>query len=514
MISVWDKTGIVDFARVLTSFGVEILSTGGTAETLKRAGLAVREVSDYTGFPEMLDGRVKTLHPKIHAALLALRENAEHLKIVAEHHIGLIDMVVVNLYPFEEVIQKENILLEEAVEHIDIGGPAMLRSAAKNYRFVAVVSDPRFYGCLTQELKDRNGALARETLEALCIEAFRRTSVYDDAIARFLAMSLTGAGKHPLSFPDILAVKLKKALVLRYGENPHQRAALYSDASPGASLASGIKLQGKELSFNNYLDMNVAYEIVREFDAPCVAIVKHANPTGVAQDKDLKNAYRRAHETDKLSAFGGIIGCNRRVDGQTARAVLESGFMECVVAPGYTAEALRFFKAKKNLRLLEVFFKRRGNRGQLDFKNIDGGLLVQEKDEDDAGLKDWKVVTKKKSAKSDSTALLFGWKVVKHVKSNAIVLARGTRTVGIGMGETSRVDAVFMALRRAGERSRGAVMASDAFFPKEDSIMLAGEAGVRAIIQPGGSIADADVIRAADRAGIAMVFTGTRHFKH
>ena len=514
LISVSDKAGIVEFAKVLESFGVEIISTGGTARALKSAGIAVVEMSDYTGFPEMLDGRVKTLHPKIHGGLLCVRDNAEHMKKMSEHGIGLIDMVVVNLYPFEQIIKKDGVWLEEAIENIDIGGPSMLRSAAKNYKFVAVVSDPKFYPFVTAELKNSDGCLSDGILEGLALEVFKKTSQYDSAIALYLGTKLKNLEKDAFPSPSLL-FNLGLISGLRYGENPHQRAGLYAwGGCPPASLVRAKQLHGKELSFNNYLDLNSAFELVKDFKDPAACIIKHTNPTGVAEAKTLDKAYGLAFATDTLSAFGGIIGFNRKVDAKTAKAILKSGFMECILAPGFDKPALEFLTSKKNLRLLEIDFSARKRTKEFDFKNIDGGLLVQEADREDFKKQDLRVVTKKKPSKNQLDSLLFAWGVVKHVKSNAIVLAKATNTIGIGMGQTSRVDSVFMAIKRAGSRSKGSVLASDAFFPKSDNIALAKRAGIKAIIQPGGSISDEEVIKAADRAGIAMVFTGYRHFKH
>jgi phosphoribosylaminoimidazolecarboxamide formyltransferase/IMP cyclohydrolase len=527
LISVSDKAGITEFAKVLQSLGVEIISTGGTARALKEAGLSVIEMSDYTGYPEMLDGRVKTLHPKIHGGLLSLRDNPAHMKQIQEHGIGLIDMVVVNLYPFEKTVAREGVPLSEAIENIDIGGPSMLRSAAKNYRFVAVVCDIKFYASLAAELKKNDACLSEETLKNLAQEVFRLTSRYDAAISSFLNERWSSkyegqaglpVGKptdKPGGLPDSLSLNFEKVALLRYGENPHQKAALYKSV-PGRpdSLISAKQLHGKELSFNNYLDLNAALMIVGSLKEPAACIIKHNNPTGVAEAKTLARAYKDAWQTDPLSAFGGIVGLNRRVDAKTAKAIFKSGFMECVLAPSYESQALELLWSKKNLRLLEVVFNGAQALGELDLKKIDGGILAQEADIKDLKTADLVVATKRKPTKKELHSLLFAWKVVKHVKSNAIVLARASSTVGIGMGQTSRVDSVFMALKRAGKRAKGSVLASDAFFPKADNIALAKKAGITAIIQPGGSVADEEVIKAADKAGIAMVFTGMRHFKH
>ncbi|MFH0877455.1 MAG: bifunctional phosphoribosylaminoimidazolecarboxamide formyltransferase/IMP cyclohydrolase [Candidatus Omnitrophota bacterium] len=515
LISVSDKTGIVDLAKVLSSFGVEIISTGGTARALKEAGIPVVEMSDYTGFPEMLDGRVKTLHPKIHGGLLSLRDNADHMKQIAEHAIGLIDMVVVNLYPFEKTIQKEGVHLEEAIENIDIGGPSMLRSASKNYRSVAVVSSAKFYPAIIEELKKNKGSITDPTLAMLAVEVFKLTSCYDGAIAQYLSVKLTGKQEPQGELPQTLNLNFKKVSSLRYGENPHQKAALYQDeARLTPSLITARQLHGKELSFNNYLDLHAALDIVRDFKNPASCVIKHNNPTGVAEASDLAKAFADAWATDSLSAFGGIVGFNRKVDQAVAKKILKSGFLECILAPGYEGMALEILKGKKNMRLLQACFDIPKSKTEVDLKKIDGGLLVQEPDLDDFKAEDLKVATKTKPTQKQLASLLFAWSVVRHVKSNAIVLAQGTKTVGIGMGQTSRVDSVHLAIKRAGKKSKGSVMASDAFFPKADNIALAKKAGVKAIIQPGGSISDDEVIAACNKAKIAMVFTGVRHFKH
>ncbi len=515
LISVSDKSGVVELARCLASFKVEIISTGGTAQALRDAGVAVTDISAYTGFPEMLDGRVKTLHPKIHGGLLGLRDNPDHRAQMEAHGIGPIDMVVVNLYPFEQTVRKPGVTLEEAIENIDIGGPSMLRSAAKNYRSVAVVCSTAFYPAVREELEKNKGGLGEKILREMAVEVFRRTSDYDKEISLFLECRLKSAGPEADRWPSSRTIELKKVCGLRYGENPHQQAALYEEVgAQGASLARCRQHQGKELSFNNFLDLEAALGIVESFEKPAACVVKHNNPTGVAEDKDPVAAFRRAWETDPLSAFGGIVGLNRKVDAAAARAMVKSGFLECILAPGYDREALEVFKEKKNLRVIESGLGASQEGPGFDYKKIRGAFLVQDEDARDFAAKDLKTVTRKKPTARQLQALFFAWKVVAHVRSNAIVLAQGTKTVGIGMGQTSRVDSVFMAIKRAGKRARGSVLASDAFFPKADNIALARKAGVRAIIQPGGSIADEEVIRAADRAGIAMVFTGFRHFKH
>jgi phosphoribosylaminoimidazolecarboxamide formyltransferase/IMP cyclohydrolase len=512
LISVSDKTGLVDFAKGLDKLGVEIISTGGTAALLRSAKIAVKEVSEYTGFPEMLDGRVKTLHPKIHGGLLALRDNPEHMKQLAAHDIGLIDMVVVNLYPFEKTIQKKNISLEDAIENIDIGGPSMLRSAAKNYKSVAVICNVERYAQVLKELNNNSGILSDKVLTSLAIEVFERTCRYDASIYGFLNNHFKADNSFS-SFPKDFTFSFSKLQDLRYGENPHQEAAFYRDSTRQAGLSQLRQLQGKELSFNNILDLDTAVNIVREFDSPAAVIIKHNNPCGVAQDKSLDKAYTKAYKCDPLSAFGGIIGFNRCVDAKTAKAVIKTGFMECLIAPEFTDEAKKLFSAKKNLRLA-LLDLHSVKPERYDFKKVSGGLLLQEKDNRQLKPEEIKTVTRLKPTKSQLDAMIFGWKLIKHVKSNAIVLVKGTQTVGIGCGQTSRVDAAIHAIRRAGPSSRGSVLISDAFLPKPDTVTVAAKAGVKAIIQTGGSIQDSAVIREADKKKMAMVVTGIRHFKH
>ncbi len=512
LISVSDKTGLVDFAKGLAKLGVELISTGGTAVLLRSANLKVQEVSEYTGFPEMLDGRVKTLHPKIHGGLLSVRDNPEHMKQIAAHDIGLIDMVIVNLYPFEKAIQKKNVSLEDAIENIDIGGPSMLRSAAKNYRSVAVICNPERYTEVLNELNNNSGILSDKVLSNLAIEVFERTSRYDGAIHEFLKNRFKTDNSFS-SFPKEFTLSFSKLQDLRYGENPHQAAAFYKDSTQPQGLAALQQLQGKELSFNNILDLNAAVDIIREFDAPAAVIIKHNNPCGVAQDKTLDKAYLKAYQCDSLSAFGGIIGFNRLVDAKTAAAVVKSGFMECIIAPGFSEEAKALFTPKKNLRLL-VLDIHTVTQDRYDFKKVSGGLLLQEKDERLLKTEEIKIVSKVKPTKAQMDAMIFGWKLIKHVKSNAIVLVKGTQTIGIGGGQTSRVDSAIHAIRRAGALAKGSVLISDAFLPKADTVTIAAKAGVKAIIQTGGSIMDEEVIKEADKKKIAMVTTGLRHFKH
>ncbi len=511
LVSVSDKTGILDLARGLSAFGVEILSTGGTAKALRDAGITVRDVSDYTGFPEMLDGRVKTLHPKIHGGLLALRDDPEHMKQLAAHGIGLIDMVVVNLYPFEKVTSKKNVSIEEAIENIDIGGPSMLRSAAKNYRSVAVICNPARYKEVLAEMQANSGILPDRLLIGLAQEVFERTASYDSAIASFLGQRFSSGAFTTL--PQALALNFTKVQDLRYGENPHQAGAFYRDAGAPTGLAAIRQLHGKELSFNNILDLYAAADIAYGFEEPAAALVKHNNPSGVATARDLAAAYKSAYNGDALSAFGGIIGLNREVDLKTARAIAASGFMECVIAPGFDADALAVLTQKKNVRLItlpcESFRK-----DPYDLKKVPGGLLLQDTDVRALREEDLKVVTKKKPTKAQLASMLFGWKVVKAVKSNGIVLTKGTTTVGLGVGLPSRVDSAGHAIKKAGKAAKGSVLSSDAFLPKADTVTIAAKAGVAAIIQTGGSIADAEVIKEADKRQLAMVFTGVRHFRH
>jgi len=511
LISVWDKTGILDFAKELNNLGVEILSTGGTAKLLRENNIAVKDVSEYTGFPEMLDGRVKTLHPKIHAGLLALRDNPEHMEKLKEHDIGLIDMVVVNLYPFEATTQKPGVTIEEVIENIDIGGPSMLRSAAKNAQSVAVVCNPSRYPQIIEELKKNKGALSQDLMRQLGIEVFGLTSHYDGAIYDYLS-NYFKASPESAGFPRELSLSFDKIQELRYGENPHQKAAFYKEKGKSKGLINLRQLQGKELSFNNILDLNSAWELVKEFSNPAVVIVKHNNPCGTAEDKALDRAFINAWKCDSLSAFGGIVALNRKMDLKTAQVIAKSGFLECIIAPEIDAEAKSLFKEKKNLRLLEL--KDTEPINEPEFKRVGGGLLIQDKDLATLDMNNLKVVTKKKPTKKELDSLIFGWKVAKHVRSNAIVLTQGSKTVGIGAGQMSRVDAVIIAKRKAEKLSKNSCLASDAFFPKADAIIEAAKAGVKAIIQPGGSISDEEVIKACDKYKIAMVTTGIRHFKH
>lgn len=513
LISLSDKTGIIDFARELNNLGVEILSTGGTAKLLRENNIAVKDVSDYTGFPEMLDGRVKTLHPKIHGGLLALRDNPEHMAKLEEHGIGLIDMVVVNLYPFEKTTQKPGVSIEEVIENIDIGGPSMLRSAAKNHQSVAVICSPERYTQVLTDLKKNKGALSPELLRELAVEVFAITSRYDGAIHNYLRNHLLGKQETDSGvFPKELSLNFEKIQELRYGENPHQKAAFYKEKGKNRGLINLKQLQGKELSFNNILDLNAALELAKEFSNPAAVVVKHNNPCGAAEDKALDKAFLAAWKCDPLSAFGGIVAMNRKMDIKTAKIIAKSGFLECIIAPGFDKEALELFKDKKNLRILELADL--NPLDEPDFKRVGGGLLLQQKDLATLDRENLKVVTKKKPTAKELESLIFGWKVAKHVKSNAIILTSGTKTVGIGAGQMSRVDSVMIAKKKSGKLAKNSCLASDAFFPKEDAVIEAAKAGVKAVIQPGGSIADAEIIKACDKYKVAMVTTGIRHFRH
>ncbi len=512
LVSVSDKTGLDEFVRGLHALGVEFISTGGTKKAIAAAGVPVRDISDYTGFPEMMNGRVKTLHPKVHGGLLALRDNPEHMALAAEHGISMIDMVVVNLYPFEATVAQPGVTLEDAIENIDIGGPSMVRSAAKNYRSVAIVTDPAHYSKVLEEMRASDGAVSDQTRAELAVAAYTLTSGYDTAISTWLRKNmLKEAG-----MPAVVSIRGAKVQQVRYGENPHQAAAFYGTLGAAPyGLASAQVLQGKELSFNNYLDLEAVLSGVRDFTAPTAYIVKHTSPCGVASDDVLATAYSRALECDPLSAFGGIVGFNREVDGDTAKVMLEGmakyGFLECILTPGFTAEAREQLAAKKNLRLVVV--EDIYATDAYDFKRVTGGFVVQEPD---AKLDADKLTVVTDVAPTDAqlAALSFAWRVCKSTKSNAIVYANGTHTVGIGGGVYSRVDANKIAADKAGARSQGAVLASDAFFPFADNIAVAAKAGITAIIQPGGSIKDNDVIDACNKHGIAMVFTGVRHFRH
>jgi phosphoribosylaminoimidazolecarboxamide formyltransferase/IMP cyclohydrolase len=511
LLSVSDKTGVVDFAAGLAELGVEILSTGGTAKLLRESGLKVRDVSDVTGFPEMLDGRVKTLHPKVHGGILAIRSNSQHQRQVAEHHIEFIDLVAVNLYPFEKTAAKPGATLEELIENIDIGGPSMIRSAAKNFHDVAVVVDAQDFSPVLAELRANQGSISGETRARLARKAFATTAAYDGAISTTLQRWANGG-----SLPERLHLNYRKTMDLRYGENPHQRAALYVDpAVGGRGLASARQLQGKELSFNNLVDLEASWRLVREFDEPTTVIVKHTNPCGVGSAATLRESYQRALDVDPVSAFGSVIALNRPLDAETAEAMSKL-FVEAVVAPGYEPVALELLREKKNLRLLDMGTAS-GDEEGLQLKVIGGGLLVQSPDTLGARAQDWKCVTHRQPTESEMRGLVFAWRVVKHVKSNAIVYAREGVLVGVGAGQMSRVDSVRLGAAKARELKHpleGTVVASDAFFPFPDGVEEAARAGATAVVQPGGSVRDQDVIETANRLGLAMMFTGARHFRH
>jgi phosphoribosylaminoimidazolecarboxamide formyltransferase/IMP cyclohydrolase len=528
ILSVTDKTGLVDFARKLSGLGIELVSTGGTAKLLRDSGIAVKDISELTGFPEMLDGRVKTLHPKVHGGILHRREDPAHIAAVAEHGIQPIDMVVVNLYAFEKTAAKPGVAFEELIENIDIGGPSMIRSAAKNFRDVAVVTSASDYGAIAEELSRNGGALSLETKWRLAQKAFATTSAYDSAIASTLesipdvnnfappeAAELRSAGQPraavPTSseiFPQTLRLSFRKILDLRYGENPHQKAAMYSDGSR-LGVANGRQIQGKELSYNNIVDLQAAWDLAQEFAEPVCAIIKHTNPCGTATGKTLAEAYKRALECDPVSAFGGVIGVNRPIDAEAAEE-MHKLFLEVIAAPGFDEAAQARFASKKNLRLVQVA----ASPEKWVLKNISGGILVQDADSRPLQDVDLKVVTQRAPTPEETRALLFAWKVCKHVKSNAIVYARDGQTVGVGAGQMSRVDSAKIGAMKAQLPLKGTVAASDAFFPFPDGVEEIAKAGATAIIQPGGSQRDPEVIVTADRLGLAMLFTGVRHFRH
>ncbi len=519
LISVSDKEGVLDFAKALQERNVEILSTGGTARLLTENGVKVTEVSDYTGFPEMMDGRLKTLHPMIHGGILGRRGKDE--QVMAEHGIKPIDLVCVNLYPFVKTVSDPNCSLEKAIENIDIGGPTMVRAAAKNHRDVAIVVRSQDYKRIIEEMDQNNGSLTYETRFDLAVAAFEHTAAYDSAIANYFGTKAPDYGiideKADRTFPRTLNLNFVKLQGMRYGENPHQKAAFYRDLNPqGTSIVTCKQIQGKELSYNNISDTDAAIECVREFDDPCCVIVKHANPCGVAIADNITDAYVKAFESDSESAFGGIIAFNRPLDEETAKAIVCRQFCEVIVAPHVTQEAATQVALKKNIRLLEIG-DLNASAPRYDFKRVNGGLLVQEADTTSVKLEDLKVVTQRQPSEDELKELLFAWKVCKYAKSNAIVYTKDKRTVGIGCGQTSRVFSARIALLRAADAKlevKGCALASDAFFPFRDGVDAAAEAGVTAIIQPGGSIRDQEVIDAANEHGIAMVFTGMRHFRH
>ena len=511
ILSVTDKTGLVEFARKLSSLGVELISTGGTAKQLRESGIPVRDISELTRFPEMLDGRVKTLHPKVHAGILHRRENPAHRTAIAEHGILPIDMVVVNLYAFEKTAAKPNVRFDELIENIDIGGPSMIRSAAKNFQDVAVVTSPADYDQIAEELASSGGELSSATRWRLALKAFATTAAYDSAIASTLErVSANGHFEfhEETEFPQTLRLSFNKVTDLRYGENPHQKAAMYSDGS-GKGVANGRQIQGKELSYNNIVDLEAAWDLAQEFDEPLCAIIKHTNPAGAATGKTLAEAYKKALECDPVSAFGGVVGVNLPIDGAAAEEMAKL-FLEVIAAPQFDEAAKAIFSAKKNLRLVEIIDAPQ----KWVLKNVSGGILVQDADIRPLQESDLKVVTKRQPTAEEKRALLFAWKVSKHVKSNAILYARDGQTLGVGAGQMSRVDSCKMGAMKAVLPLQGAVAASDAFFPFPDGVEEIAKAGATAIIQPGGSVRDPEVIEAADRHGMAMIFTGVRHFRH
>jgi phosphoribosylaminoimidazolecarboxamide formyltransferase / IMP cyclohydrolase len=510
ILSVTDKAGLVDFARKLAALRIELISTGGTAKLLRDSGIAVKDISDLTGFPEMLDGRVKTLHPKVHGGILHRRDDPGHVAAAKEHGIEPIDMVVVNLYAFEKTAAKPGVAFHELIENIDIGGPSMIRSAAKNFQDVAVVTSPADYDAIAGELQRENGTLSPATKWHLAQKAFATTAAYDSAIASTLERIDTETFQRPASaaFPPNIRFSFRKVLDLRYGENPHQKAAMYSDGS-GSGVANAHQVQGKELSYNNIVDLQAAWDLAQEFQEPVCAIIKHTNPCGTASGKTLAEAYKRALECDPVSAFGGVIGVNRPVDLEAAEE-MHKLFLEVIAAPGFNEAAKAKFASKKNLRLVEVTPAKQ----KWVLKNVSGGMLVQDVDTRPLADTDLKVVTKRQPTPEETRALLFAWKVCKHVKSNAIVYARDGQTVGVGAGQMSRVDSAKIGAMKAQLPLKGTVAASDAFFPFPDGVEEIAKAGATAIIQPGGSQRDPEVIEAADRLGLAMLFTGVRHFRH
>ncbi|MFH1074199.1 MAG: bifunctional phosphoribosylaminoimidazolecarboxamide formyltransferase/IMP cyclohydrolase [Candidatus Firestonebacteria bacterium] len=511
LISVSDKAGIVDFAKALKKYGITIISTGGTSKALKEAGVECMDISEVTGFPEMLDGRVKTLHPKIHGGLLALRGKKEHMDVIKEHKIEMIDLVVVNLYPFEKTVAKPEVTVEEAIENIDIGGPSMIRSASKNYESVCVIVNPAFYAEVLSDMEKNSGSVSDELKRRMMVEAFKHTYEYDMNIYNFFSKKVQAGG-----MPEMFNISMKKAQELRYGENPHQKAAFYvKGKGREPSISSAKQLHGKELSYNNIMDADAAVEIIKEFSEPASTVIKHANPCGTAVGKDIDAAFISAYEADPVSAFGGIIAVNRKVTAKIAD-FLAGKFLELVLAPEFDSEALEILKKKKDIRLLEIkgLGSDKSRDNEFTVKKVVGGVLVQDRDLKSISESDLKVVTKKQPSKEELADMLFGWKIVKHVKSNAILIVKNGVTLGVGAGQMNRVGSVRIAAEQAGEKAKGAVLCSDAFFPKADGIEAAKKAGVTSIIQTGGSIRDQEVIDTADKLGIAMVLTGVRHFKH
>ena len=507
LLTVFDKTNIIELARKLREFEVELVSTGGTMKALRNEGIEVKSVSDMTGFPEILDGRVKTLHPKIHGGILALRDKGGHISQLSEHGIFPFDLVVVNLYPFEKVIAKGDISEEEVLENIDIGGPAMIRSAAKNYQSVCAITSPSDYDLLIEELTTGSGLTSLEFRKKMAGIAFSRTAAYDTAITTYF-------GKDDLNLPESLNLAYDLKSSLRYGENPHQKAALYSIRGfPYSSVASGELLSGKELSFNNICDLEAALQMALDFEEPFAAVIKHTNPCGAAVGDSLADAYKKALISDPLSAFGSVVALNRRVDMDTAELLHETPFIECILAPGFEKKSSELLQKKKNRRLLDISELKRSPENEFEFRPITGGILAQSPDRREMS-DDLRIVTRSQPTGEEIAGLLFAFKIVKHIKSNAVVICKNRATVGVGPGQTSRVDSSIIAVRKAGDRAKDAVAASDAFFPMPDGLEVLAEAGVKAIIQPGGSKKDPEVIEAADRLDVTMVFTGIRHFRH
>lgn len=508
LISVSDKTGIVEFAQELERLGVKIISTGGTSTRLRDNGVDVIGISDVTGFPECLDGRVKTLHPAVHGGILAMREKPEHMKQLADLNIETIDIVAINLYPFKETIMKPAVTLEDAIENIDIGGPTMLRSAAKNHRDVVVICDPKDYGQIIKELEE-TGTVSHDTKYRLALKVFEHTAAYDAMISDYLRKQIEA------ELPDNLTLTFERAQELRYGENPHQKAYYYREIKPWeGALVNAVQLHGKELSFNNINDTNGALETLKEFEEPAIVAVKHANPCGVGTGFDICDAYVKAYKADPVSIYGGIIAANRPIDELTA-AEISKIFVEIIIAPDFTKEALETLTQKKNLRLLKLDnILAKAPKGSIDMKKVSGGLLIQEADHSLYDESEIRVVTDRIPTEREMEDMKFAMKVVKHIKSNGIVLAKEGKTIGIGPGQTNRVWAIENSIRQATENTEGAVLASDAFFPFDDNVIAAARAGITAVIQPGGSVHDEDCIKKANELGIAMVFTGVRHFRH
>jgi len=507
ILSVSDKTGIVEFAKGLEAAGLEIVSTGGTAKALRDAGIEVTSIDQVTGFPECLDGRVKTLHPLVHAGVLAMRSNPDHMKQVEELGVTLVDVVAINLYPFKQTILKEGVKFEEAIENIDIGGPTMIRAAAKNWQDVSVVVDPADYSKVLEEIN--NGGVSLETKRLLAYKVFEHTASYDALISNYLR------GQLGITFPEVYTPTFEKAQDLRYGENPHQNAIFYKEIGHfEGTLAAAKQLHGKELSYNNINDANGALDLVKEFDVPCAVAVKHANPCGVGIGDNIYDAYVKAYEADPVSIFGGIVALNRECDAKTAEELAKI-FLEIIIAPSFTADALEILTKKKNIRLLELpAVAKKNTPAMFDYKKVAGGLLVQNLNCELFDEANFKVVTKRTPTDAEIETMKFGMTVVKHTKSNGIVLVRDNATVGVGPGQTNRITALELAIKYAGDKAKGSVMASDAFFPFPDCVEAAAKAGITAIIQPGGSVRDQESIDACDKYGIAMIFTGTRHFKH